>query len=177
MADFLDQTKREIGERLTELKPFVDEYQRLKAAASALDISGADGAAPAPRAPSARRRQSTAADTGRRGRPKGSGKRSKQALELVTAKPGITIVELADAMKIKQNYLYRVLPALASDGLVVKKGRGWHPKQTVKAEESKPVTRTSVARKPVARKPARKSARKVASKPSRKPAARKKTAA
>ena len=39
-----------------------------------------------------------------------------------------TIAELADAMKIKQNYLYRVLPALAKDGLVSKKGRGWHPK-------------------------------------------------
>ena len=29
---------------------------------------------------------------------------------------------------IKQNYLYRVLPGLAEDGLVVKDGRGWKPK-------------------------------------------------
>jgi hypothetical protein len=28
-------------------------------------------------------------------------------------------------MGIKQNYLYRVLPGLAGDGLVVKGGRGW----------------------------------------------------
>ena len=31
-------------------------------------------------------------------------------------------------MGIKQNYLYRVLPGLASDGLVEKDGRGWRPK-------------------------------------------------
>jgi hypothetical protein len=30
-------------------------------------------------------------------------------------------------MGIKQNYLYRVLPGLADDGLVVKDGRGWKP--------------------------------------------------
>ena len=45
-----------------------------------------------------------------RGRPRGSGARAKQALELVRARPGITIAELADAMGIKANYLYRVLP-------------------------------------------------------------------
>ena len=42
--------------------------------------------------------------------------------------PGITIPELAAKMGIKQNYLYRVLPGLAEDGLVAKDGRGWHPK-------------------------------------------------
>jgi hypothetical protein len=31
-------------------------------------------------------------------------------------------------MGIKQNYLYRVLPSLAADGLVVKDGRGWKQK-------------------------------------------------
>lgn len=31
-------------------------------------------------------------------------------------------------MGITQNYLYRVLPGLANDGVVTKEGRGWHPK-------------------------------------------------
>ena len=39
---------------------------------------------------------------------------------------GITIPELADAMGIKQNYLYRVMPGLAEEGKVTKSGRGWH---------------------------------------------------
>ena len=66
--------------------------------------------------------------TGKRGRPKGSGQRGKQALEIVRAKPGITIPEIADAMGIKQNYLYRVMPGLQQDGLVSKKGKGWYAK-------------------------------------------------
>ena len=34
--------------------------------------------------------------------------------------------EMADAMGIKQNYLYRVVPDLAKQGLVSKSGKGWH---------------------------------------------------
>jgi hypothetical protein len=32
-------------------------------------------------------------------------------------------------MGIKQNYLYRVMPSLAEEGLVQKSGRGWHARQ------------------------------------------------
>ena len=42
--------------------------------------------------------------------------------------PGITIPEIAEKMGIQQNYLYRVLPGLAQDGMVEKQGRGWYPK-------------------------------------------------
>ena len=35
MTDFLDDKRREITDRLKELKPMVDEYTRLEAAASA----------------------------------------------------------------------------------------------------------------------------------------------
>jgi sugar-specific transcriptional regulator TrmB len=126
MADFLEEKKREIDARLKELRPLVDEYQRLEAASAALEgLPGATDAA----TPARRSRRSTATTrTGRRGRPRGSGTRSKQALELVRARPGITIPEIAQAMGIQQNYLYRVLPALQKDGLVRKEGRGWHPR-------------------------------------------------
>ena len=133
MADFLDEKKREIEARLKELRPLVDEFHRLEAAAAALDgVGGAAGsAAPARRG---RRRAATpsaapAAGPRRRGRPRGSGTRSKQALELVRTRPGISIPEIAEAMGIQQNYLYRVLPALQKDGLVRKDGRGWHPRE------------------------------------------------
>src|SRR6059058_6104522 len=126
MADFLDEKRREIADRLRELKPLVDEYQRLEAAAAALDgVRPTNGVAR--RGPGRPRSTSARGKTGaRRGRPRGSGTRAKQALELVRSKPGITIPELAAAMGIKQNYLYRVLPGLQKDGLVTKKGRGWH---------------------------------------------------
>jgi CRP-like cAMP-binding protein len=131
MADFLEDKKREIRTRLTELKPMVEEYQRLEAAAAALDDVPNNASAPRrSRATTTTKRSaaSSSSSASRRGRPRGSGTRSKQALEIVRARPGVTIAELAEAMKIKQNYLYRVLPALAKDGLVNKKGRGWFPK-------------------------------------------------
>jgi CRP-like cAMP-binding protein len=131
MTDFLDEKKREIAERLKELRPLVEEYQRLEAAQRALEGVGT-GALNLPRpAPPARRRSSGSSSgsgdgEGRRGRPRGTGTRAKQALELVQANPGITISDLAEQMGIKQNYLYRVLPGLEQDGLVHKDGRGWH---------------------------------------------------
>jgi hypothetical protein len=71
----------------------------------------------------------TAAPAKRRaGRRKGSGTRAAQALSFVQGQPGITIPELAAKMGIKQNYLYRVLPALEQEGKLSKQGRGWHPK-------------------------------------------------
>jgi CRP-like cAMP-binding protein len=126
VADFLDEKRKEIQARLKELRPLVDEFHRLEAAERAL--SGVEGrgptaaAAPAPR----RRRSSASSSNGRRGRPRGTGTRASQALKLVEERPGITIPELAEAMGIKQNYLYRVMPSLAEDGKVSKSGRGWH---------------------------------------------------
>jgi CRP-like cAMP-binding protein len=122
VADFLDEKRKEIQARLKELRPLVDEYHRLEAAEQALSGVGGTTAAPAP----TRRRRSSASSNGRRGRPRGSGTRAAQALQLVGERPGITIPELAEAMGIKQNYLYRVMPSLADDGKVTKSGRGWH---------------------------------------------------
>jgi hypothetical protein len=124
MADFLDEKRKEIQARLKELRPLVDEFHRLEAAERAL--SGMGGK-PAASASTRRRRTSTSSSTdGRRGRPRGSGTRAAQALQLVEENPGITIPKLAEAMGIKQNYLYRVMPGLADEGKVVKSGRGWH---------------------------------------------------
>ena len=123
MADFLDEKRKEIQARLKELRPLVDEFHRLEAAERAL--SGMD-AKPAAAAAPTRRRRSSASSNGRRGRPRGTGTRAAQALQLVGERPGITIPELAEAMGIKQNYLYRVMPGLAEDGKVTKSGRGWH---------------------------------------------------
>jgi hypothetical protein len=123
MADFLDEKRKEIDARLRELRPLVDEYNRLEKAAAAL--SGVGGAQRAVAAP--RRRGSGSGGGNRRGRPRGSGNRAKQALELVRTRPGITISEMASAMKIQPNYLYRVMPTLESEGQVVKRDKGWHP--------------------------------------------------
>lgn len=121
MTTFLDEKRKEIDARLRELRPLVEEFQRLEKASAALADLG-DG-----RVSTRRRRGPATGARRRRGRPRGSGTRSLQALELVRARPGITISELADAMGIKANYLYRVLPALEAEGQVKKRDKGWHP--------------------------------------------------
>src|SRR3954467_13771270 len=134
MADFLDEKRKEIQARLNELKPYVEEYQLLQAADEALGgISNGTTSAPTAAPTTARRsrRSSGGSGGGRRGRPKGGGTRAVQALDLVREKPGITIPELAEAMGIQQNYLYRVMPGLAEEGKVTKSGRGWHLREGV----------------------------------------------
>ncbi len=130
MTDFLDAKLKEIRDRLGELRPLIDEFKRLEAAERAL--SGIEGEGRPNPSGNGRRQPSNArsnASNRRRGRPRGGGTRSNQALELVRSRPGITIPELADTMQIKQNYLYRVMPSLAEQGLVHKSGRGWHARQ------------------------------------------------
>lgn len=132
-TDFLDAKRSEIHARVTELKPLVDEYERLRAAILALEsVPSANGGS---RRNGARvstdsrpRPVKTNGTARRRGRPKGSGPRAAAALELVKSRPGVTIAELAESMGIKRNYLYRVLDRLADDGLVRKDGPGWYPK-------------------------------------------------
>jgi hypothetical protein len=142
VTDFLDEKRKEITDRLKELKPLVDEYHRLEAAAGAL--AGVGGSAVSTARSAIRKRgpgrprgaaSKTAAKTTRKtatkrraGRRKGSGTRAAEALSLVQGQPGITIPELAAKMGIKQNYLYRVLPGLEQEKKVNKKGRGWYPK-------------------------------------------------
>jgi hypothetical protein len=121
MPDFLSEKRKEIESRLRELRPLVEEYQRLERAASALDGVSSPGKSTRRRGSNGRRRR------GRRGRPRGTGTRAIQAQELVQANPGITIRELADQMGIKANYLYRVMPTLQGEGKVRKRGQGWHP--------------------------------------------------
>jgi hypothetical protein len=78
VTDFLDDKRREIADRLKELKPFVEEHKRLEAAAAALaSVGGSASAAVASAVP--RRRGP--------GRPRGSVNRAKAAAAAASAKP------------------------------------------------------------------------------------------
>ena len=134
MPAFVDTTVKDIDERLRELQ---DEVSRLQAARSAL--TGGRRAPGRPRRATAgttgastrttRARTGRRASAGPRTRParRGGNTRAVQALELVRERPGITIPEIAKAMRIEPNYLYRVLPRLASEGSITRDGQGWHP--------------------------------------------------
>lgn len=121
MAGFIDAAVQDIENRLKELK---EEESRLIAARAAL------GGSTARRGPGRPPRSGAATTRRRPGRPRGrrgGNTRATQALQLVRNKPGITIPEIAAAMKIEPNYLYRVMPKLTGDGLVTRDGQGWHP--------------------------------------------------
>jgi hypothetical protein len=125
VAEFVDSTVKEIDNRLAQLK---EEVARLEAARSAL-LGSATRRGPG------RPRGSTSSSSGRRtgrrpGRPRGrrgGGTRATQALDLVKNRPGITIPQIAEELKIEPNYLYRVMPRLVSEGQVRREGQGWHP--------------------------------------------------
>jgi hypothetical protein len=108
---------------MEELQPYVDEYQELRRIAAAIDTE--QTAREVPEAPAVRatpRRALRPAGPGR----EGHGARSEQARELIAAKPGITVAELAEKMGIGTTYLYRLLPKLERAGTLRKQGKGYH---------------------------------------------------
>ena len=128
LADFVDSTVKDIDSRLAELK---QEVSKLEAARSAL--VGARRGPGRPAGSTTRRSTTRTRRTARRaGRPRGrrgGNTRASQALELVRSRPGITIPQIAEELKIEPNYLYRVMPKLVEDGQVKREGQGWHPAQ------------------------------------------------
>jgi hypothetical protein len=80
VTDFLDEKRQEITARLKELKPLVEEYERLAAAAAALQGVGGSSAA-ATRSATATAAAPARKATGKRGpgRPKGSKTRTAKA--------------------------------------------------------------------------------------------------
>ena len=127
MTDTVSKIRSDLEKRLRELEPLVEEHAHVREALHALKGVGArTGRA----ATSTAKRVRTAAATTtakRPGRPRGTGNRAQEVLKLVHKHPGITIGELAKRMKIKANYLYRVLPQLQKDGKVEKRDKGYHP--------------------------------------------------
>jgi predicted transcriptional regulator len=138
MPDFVQSEINAIDRQLRLVK---DEASRLEAARAALSGGprrrgrpATHGAAGTSARPASRRNGRAAAPGPRRG----GNTRANQALELVRERPGITIHEIATAMKIEPNYLYRVLPRLASDGQVKRDGQGWHPSSSTSSTAQPP---------------------------------------
>jgi transposase-like protein len=115
-SNVLDEARALVEKRLSELD---QERRRLERALA--DLTGGRVGRRRPGRPRG------AAAGGRRRPPRG-GTRADEAVKLVKANPGITASEMARQMKIKPNYLYRVLGDLQKEGKVSKRGRKYHPK-------------------------------------------------
>jgi DNA invertase Pin-like site-specific DNA recombinase len=116
----LDEFRDRLEERRNELMDELKEIEQLLG----MGRKGRGGRRPGrPRGSGAKK--ATAGAPRRRRRRKGT--RGDQAVQLVESSPGITASEIAKTMKIKPNYLYRVLGELEKEGRVSKKGRQYHP--------------------------------------------------
>ena len=124
----LDEARNLVKRRLAELD---DERKRLERALAELGgkVTGRPGRPPGrpPGRRPGRPRGSTATAAAPRRRRRRKGTRADQAVALVVQSPGIGASEIAKTMKIKPNYLYRVLGDLEKEGRVKKKGRKYFP--------------------------------------------------
>jgi transposase-like protein len=138
-SNVLDEALNLVKKRLAELD---EERQRLERALAELGgtVTRRPGRPPGPgkRGPGRPRKTasadapapasaSTSTAAPRRRRRRRGGTRADQAVALVEQNPGISASEIAKQMKIKPNYLYRVLGEMEKEGRVTKKGREYHP--------------------------------------------------
>jgi predicted Rossmann fold nucleotide-binding protein DprA/Smf involved in DNA uptake len=121
-TNVLDEARDLVVKRLAEID---DERKRLERALAEL---GGKATRRAPGRPRGSKATSTAtAATPRRRRKRRGGTRADQAVDLITSQPGISASDVAKTMKIKPNYLYRVLGDLEKEGRVKKDGRQYYP--------------------------------------------------
>lgn len=132
-SNVLNEAREMVQKRLAELD---DERKRLERALAELGGKATTRRGPGRPPGSGRRgpgrppKAAAAAATGRkpgRRRRRRGGTRADQAVSLVENSPGISASEIAKSMKIKPNYLYRVLSELEGEGRVTKKGRQYFP--------------------------------------------------
>ncbi len=124
-TNVLDEARQLVERRLTELD---DERRRLERALA--ELGGKAKRSPGRPRGSASTASTPKASSGgapkKRRRRKG-GTRADQAVDLITSQPGISASDVAKTMKIKPNYLYRVLGDLEKEGRVKKDGRQYYP--------------------------------------------------
>ena len=115
-ASEVDRATELLKGRIRELE---GELSKLHRALSSLTDGREGRRGPGrPRRPTARTRPA-APPRGRRRT------RADQAVRLIKANPGITAAEVAKRMRIKPNYLYRVLGELQKEGRLKKAGRAY----------------------------------------------------
>ncbi|MGA8745066.1 MAG: winged helix-turn-helix transcriptional regulator [Solirubrobacterales bacterium] len=118
----LDEARSLVQKRLAELDA---ERKRLEGALANLGGKAVGRRPGRPRGSGSKKSATTtkpASPSPRRRRRRG-GTRADQAVGLIEKNPGISASQIAKSMKIKPNYLYRVLGDLEKEGRVKKSGR------------------------------------------------------
>jgi len=126
-TDVLDEARELVERRLADLD---EERRRLERALA--ELGGKAKRSPGRPRGSASKASTKVSGASSSGAPKKrrrrrGGTRGDQAVELITSQPGISASDVAKTMKIKPNYLYRVLGDLEKEGRVKKDGRQYYP--------------------------------------------------
>ena len=121
-TNVLDEARELLHRRLADLD---EERKRLERALAELGGKVTRRAPGRPRGGSSTKATGSAAPKRRRKRRGGT--RADQAVDLIEKNPGISASDVAKTMKIKPNYLYRVLGDLEKEGRVKKDGRQYYP--------------------------------------------------
>jgi sugar-specific transcriptional regulator TrmB len=127
-TNVLDEARQLVERRLAELD---DERRRLERALA--ELGGKAKRSPGrPRGSASTTTKASSGSASSGGAPKKrrrrkGGTRADQAVDLITSQPGISASDVAKTMKIKPNYLYRVLGDLEKEGRVKKDGRQYYP--------------------------------------------------
>jgi len=116
--DVLDPARTLVEKRIADLD---EERNCLERALAEL------GGKASGRGPGRPRGSSKGSGAPKKRRRRRGGTRGDQAVALVEKEPGISASDIAKQMKIKPNYLYRVLSDLEKEGRVKKDGRKYFP--------------------------------------------------
>ena len=141
VIDELKGLEERVAERMKELRPLVDEYRELEQVAERLGVGlPVADAAPTrgtrarrstrrarPKPATAATRATAASATATAASARGNGRRD-QLLEMVKARPGITVREVGSELGVDPTSLYRIVHRLEKDGALRKRGRELVPR-------------------------------------------------
>jgi len=123
-TNVLDEARQLVEKRLADLD---EERKRLERALAELGGKVARRAPGRPRGSASTPSKASGGSSTPKRRKRRGGTRADQAVNLIEKEPGISASDVAKTMKIKPNYLYRVLGDLEKEGRVKKQGRQYYP--------------------------------------------------
>lgn len=123
-SNHLDVARDALERTIRELEDQIKQAEQALAALGGKAVRRGPGR---PRGSAGKKAAKSGGTAPRRRRKRRGGTRADQAVKLIEENPGISASDVAKQMKIKPNYLYRVLGDLEKEGRVKKDGRSYRP--------------------------------------------------
>ncbi len=125
MADLVGQIQRDIEKRLQELRPLLEEKERLEAVLAALTNGPAAPASSAPRSrPAASSAGARAPYAGGKSRRAPRGANREAILGVVRERPGVSAAEVAAITRIAKPTVHTTISQLKRKGILEPEGSG-----------------------------------------------------